>query len=217
MRVEDHRVDVYLPAVLCVAALAGIAGVQDGVAAWLEYDRLAIAEGELWRLWTGHLVHFTVGQAAWDGLAFLVPALWLLGRGARNVVAAALLLAAPAVSLTLFLLVPDMAVYRGVSALAVGLWVFALAQAWRGYPGLRPPLCVAALILFAKLAAEPFGGFSIADLPAGVTVAWQAHWAGVALGALGILAFPSVKRDASSIASPGPGCRVLVKHRRSPA
>ncbi len=210
------RVETHVPAVLCAAALAGIAGMQDGVAAWLEYDRLAIAEGELWRLWTGHLVHFTVGQAAWDGLAFLVPALWLLGRGARNAVAAALLLAAPAVSLTLFLQVPDMAVYRGVSALAVALWVFALAHAWRAYPALRLSLCFAALLLLAKLAAEPFGGFAVADLPEGVAVAWQAHWAGVALGTLGILAFPSVKREASSIASPGPGHRVRANLRQSP-
>ena len=27
--------------------------------AWLVYDRTALVHGELWRLWTGHLVHFS--------------------------------------------------------------------------------------------------------------------------------------------------------------
>ena len=217
MRIDDNRVDVYLPAAVCLAVLAGMAGMQEGVASWLEYDRLAIAQGELWRLWSGHLVHFTAGQAAWDGLALLVPALWLLGRGARSLVAGMLLLMAPAVSLALFLLVPDMAVYRGASALAVGLWVFALAEAWRAYPALRPALWAAALVLCAKLAAEPFGGFAVADLPAGVAVAWQAHWAGVAFGALSVLAFRLAERGSSWLTSSAPRHQVLGNHRRSRA
>jgi len=46
--------------------------------AWV-YDRMAIADGELWRLMTGHLVHADGSHALWD-----IAALALLGAIASH-------------------------------------------------------------------------------------------------------------------------------------
>jgi hypothetical protein len=183
----------------CIVLLAG-ALLPDDLAVLLEYQREAVLRGELWRLWTGHLVHFTAAQALWDGLACLVPAVWLWRAGEGKAVAVALGLAAPLVGLALLGLVPDMAVYRGASALAVTLSVAGLHVAWRLRPDLHAPLLACALLLLAKLVGESQGwGIALADLPVGVEVAWQAHWAGLVCSVPWLLARQGPMRRA-----PGP-------------
>lgn len=39
----------------------------------LQYDRQAIADGQLWRVVTGHLVHIGLEHLAWDAAVFLPP------------------------------------------------------------------------------------------------------------------------------------------------
>src|SRR4051812_25687175 len=46
-------------AALLIFPLAFAIHLAPGFKAWLIYDRAAILHGELWRLWTGHLVHFS--------------------------------------------------------------------------------------------------------------------------------------------------------------
>lgn len=40
--------------------------ILTGAAAWLQYDRTAIAHGELWRNFTAHFVRFEVNHLGWD-------------------------------------------------------------------------------------------------------------------------------------------------------
>lgn len=91
---------------------------------WLQYDRQALADGQLWRLVTGHLVHFGFEHLVWDAAVFALLAVlcWRLGRGRCLVSLGAATLAIPAV---LFVLQPGLPTYRGLSGLDSALYVTA--------------------------------------------------------------------------------------------
>jgi rhomboid family GlyGly-CTERM serine protease len=168
-------------------ALAGIclllACAGEPAASWLAWERAAILHGELWRLWSGHLVHFSASHAGADVLALL--ALGMLAEpliGARRF---ALVLGGGALLLSLGLLVlaPAMHEYRGASGLGVLTAVLGGVLAWDRYPGGRPVLVCAALALASKTLWEACANMAaFTDLPAGVAVAWQAHVLGALLG-----------------------------------
>ena len=70
----------------------------------LEYDRAAILHGEVWRLVTGHFVHWSVGHLAWDLLAFAILSAVCMRR--RWLFAAVVLATAIVVSLFLLICCP---------------------------------------------------------------------------------------------------------------
>jgi len=88
----------------------------------LALDRGALAQGELWRLWTGHLVHWNVEHFVWNGLTFVVLA-WLLGRLAARILVVLLTAAAPLISGAVLAAEPSLQIYGGLSGLDVALWV----------------------------------------------------------------------------------------------
>lgn len=157
----------------------------------LEYERHAIMHGELWRLWTGHLVHWSAQHALLDLAACLVAG-WIAVQhhGARRI-GCALLLGAPCISIGLLVCAPALHGYRGASGIAVLLTVLALAGLWRqarGATGLRTLLAAMALALAAKIVAEACGaGLGWSDLPPDVAVAWQAHLLGALAGAIAVV------------------------------
>lgn len=171
----------------------------------LEFDRSAILGGEVWRLWTGHLVHYSAQHALIDLATALVAAIIAAQSfGARRVLAA-LALGAPFISLGLLLAAPQCLYYRGASGLAVLLAVMAGAGLWRraddtraaGPRLVQPVLGVLAAALAAKIGAEAIGlspGWS--DLPGDVVVAWQAHLLGAVAGAAAVVACSRCVRKA---------------------
>ncbi len=166
-------------------AAAGLA-LAFAPASWiagLEYDRPALAAGELWRLWTGHLVHFSAGHAALDAGAFLAAGLVAERHLGTPAMLRALALCAPLVALGLVVLAPDLGAYRGLSALAWFAAVLSGLALAHDRPTLRPWLGLAALLALLELALEAGGGAG-SSLPEGVRVEWRAH----GLGALAALA-----------------------------
>jgi rhomboid family GlyGly-CTERM serine protease len=162
-----------------------LACVGESEASMLAWERGAIVHGELWRLWSCHLVHFSASHARADTLA-----LFAMGLYAEPLVGSrrfALLLAGAAalLSLGMLALAPGLNEYRGASGLATLTAVLAGVLAWRRHPASRPVLACAALALAAKTLWEAGAhAAAFAELPAGVAVAWQAHLMGVLLGAL---------------------------------
>lgn len=152
------------------------------LAGMLEWDRGAILDGQWWRLWTGHLVHFSPSHALADTLALCaagtVAESWL---GTRRI-ALALAAGATLVSLGLLVSAPDLHTYRGASGLAMLVAVLAGAQAWRRYPRAAPLLACCAVALGAKIAWEASSAAALSGLPADVAVAWQAHLLGALCG-----------------------------------
>jgi rhomboid family GlyGly-CTERM serine protease len=81
----------------------------------------AASRGELWRLWTGHLVHYDIAHVVTNAIAIAVP-LALVDRRNRRAILLSLILIAPAISLVL-LAGAHFDEYRGASGLALAVWV----------------------------------------------------------------------------------------------
>lgn len=147
----------------------------------LVFDRGAIADGELWRLVTGHLVHSDGRHALWDIGALVLIAYLMADQGWRReaIAAGAGMLA---VNICLWWGLPELERYCGLSGVLNALVVVALADLWRRYR--HPVFPAAGLLLVIKLAAEMAAGQSVFLNPA---------WPGVPLahvaGCLGGLAF----------------------------
>jgi rhomboid family GlyGly-CTERM serine protease len=178
------------PVTLAIAALCLLlVGAGETVAAGLAWERGAILHGELWRLWSGHLVHFSLSHAATDALVLAAMGLlaeplagsrrfaWIAGGGA-------LLL-----SLGLLVFAPALQEFRGASGLAVLTAVLGGVLTWQRHPASRPILCCAALALASKTLWEACAHTAaFTELPPGVAVAWQAHLLGALLGGCAALA-----------------------------
>jgi membrane associated rhomboid family serine protease len=86
----------------------------------VEWRREAIMRGELWRLWSGQLCHWSSAHLA-GNLAAMAAVGVIAGRPVRRWLAA-LPLAAPLLSLFLLVAAPALESYRGLSGL-VGVLV----------------------------------------------------------------------------------------------
>jgi rhomboid family GlyGly-CTERM serine protease len=178
-----------LRAASVTVAIGGIclllACVGEPLGSSLAWDRGAILHGELWRLWSGHLVHYSISHAAADTLVLLAMGLYaepLVGSRRFGLLLAG---AATLLSLALLVLAPALNEYRGASGLAVLTAVLGGVLAWHRHPGSRPMLGCAALALAAKTLWEACAHTAaFAELPAGVTVVWQAHLLGALLGVI---------------------------------
>lgn len=95
----------------------------------LEFNRIAIAHGELWRLLTGHLVHFNASHAAWDigATLGLVAALHCLGERIATLLRPTLVTAI-AISAAVWFLCPEIERYRGLSGITCALFGLLLCR-----------------------------------------------------------------------------------------
>ncbi|MBI1396056.1 MAG: rhombosortase [Betaproteobacteria bacterium] len=161
-------------------ACGALAFAPDSVIESLSWDRLALMHGEVWRLWTGHVIHFSSTHAATDIFALaIVGAIAERELGSRAI-RILLLAGAPLISLALVVTAPGLAEYRGASAIAALLGTAAGLQLWRRAPAARVLLGCITLLAIAKTALDFTGHLTHASsLPAGIHVAWQAHLAAV--------------------------------------
>lgn len=139
----------------------------------MQYDRDAIAGGEIWRLWTGQLCHWSILHLL--GNLAAVAALTVIAGKPLLRWLALLPVAAPLLSLTLLSLLPELQRYRGLSGL-VALLVVGVAMEG-GMIGR-----LTALAWVAKLGFDAYSGTPSPLLPAGISTTWQAHLAGLLLG-----------------------------------
>lgn len=142
----------------------------------------AVARLELWRLWTGHLVHFNAAHLRGDLLAFFVWAA-LLESESRVVLWRVLGVVAPLLSLAVLVSCPSLAEYRGLSGLDCSLVVALILLRGVASPRLRKLGWVCLACFGAKCSYELLSGRAILapDLGEGVALLPSAHL----LGALG--------------------------------
>jgi len=171
---------------IAVALLAALAALLQwyGLVGALRYDRVALANGEVWRVLTGHLVHL-----GWMHLALNVAGLALVCAlvGPRLTLAGwtlAFLLSALAVSGGLWLCLPGLNGYVGLSGVLHGLLVAGAAISLRD--GRERGFGLALLgAVAAKLAWEQFVGPTPGTAAlAGGPVVVDAHLFGAAGGLL---------------------------------
>jgi rhomboid family GlyGly-CTERM serine protease len=141
--------------------------------------RNAVAEGEIWRLWSGHWVHFSASHLLWN-LAVLLPVGMWLERLRPGLLWRHVLVATPLVSCAILTLEPDLQTYGGLSALATSVVVLlALRQCRAARAGRWLWISVLALVAAKILAEARFGGAGFARYEsASVRTAWSAHAAG---------------------------------------
>jgi rhomboid family GlyGly-CTERM serine protease len=163
----------------------------------LEFDRQALLAGDIWRLWTCHLVHYTLQHALLDGAVVVVAGLIAAQRLGLRTVARALAFGAPCIALGLLLAAPELHSYRGASGIAVMLSVMAGLSLWRDADHrTRAVLMLMAVVLPAKVVAEAVGwSWGWSDLPPDVEVAWQAHLLGGVAGVIAVARASQPKLD----------------------
>ena len=160
------------------------------LAARLEYDRTAIAAGEIWRLFSGHWVHYGFDHFFWDVLAF-----GFLGaaceRRSRPRFLACVIASSLTISLSIWFGLSGMGAYRGLSGIDSALVVLLFMELWSeadrsGQPKqiLIPAACLTAFV--CKVAFELATGDTIfvKSLGSGVVGVPLAHVAGAAAGFL---------------------------------
>lgn len=144
----------------------------------------AAEHGEIWRLWTGHLVHYDFRHFLTNAIAVAVP-IALIDRRSRRSILLSMTLLAPMISLAL-LAGAHFDEYRGASALALAVWVASALTLLRGQSA-SDRHTGAALIALAigKLAFETAGAghlwTEVAPLP-------LAHIAGAIAGVAAFIA-----------------------------
>ena len=161
---QPPRLTLFLGAVMAAAYL-----LLGPAPAGLMLDRQAVANGEIWRLLTGHLVHADDAHLSWNLGAFLVlSGLYELqerpgpGRYFGLLAAAAL-----AVDAWFWWLQPGLLVYCGLSGVLNGFFAVLTVFLWRRTR--HPAIALAGLAAVAKIAVEAGLGASL--LP---TTAWTA-------------------------------------------
>lgn len=151
------------------------------------YDRDAVLSGDVWRLFTGHWVHFSRSHLLLDCLALAVAGSFVELRS-RRLWLLFLAVAPWWIGGGLLRFDPALAVYGGMSGLVMGAVVLVILMLWRGPGGARTLAVLLGLFVMGKLAGEMNGMVWGARLPDGVAVSWGSH----VLGAAGALLSASV-------------------------
>jgi rhomboid family GlyGly-CTERM serine protease len=175
-----------------LAAASLLASFATGAPEALEYRRSQVSSGEIWRLLTGQMVHWSPRMTCVDlGMVLLLGA-WLEWRS-RRLAVITLAVAAVLVGLGVHGLT-RLSEYRGSSGLGSALFVAVAVEIWRTAPRARLRyLSLGALLLFfAKAAWEMLTARCLfaGPFPPGVEVAPTAHLLGGLAGWMSHVGFP---------------------------
>lgn len=187
-RVTRWQVPLVIAAASALVALLGGAGRL-----WLRWDREAIADGELWRLVTGHFVHLNPGHLVLNlaGLALV----WVLVGGGYRALAWWLVIAfsVAVMDAGFWFLDPGLSWYVGLSGLLHGLLLAGTVDRLRDAP---IESAVLGLLVIGKLAWEQYAGpLPGSEASAGGSVVVNAHLYGAIAGTLAGAASLVIRRN----------------------
>jgi rhomboid family GlyGly-CTERM serine protease len=122
----DKLATPWLTVVMVMASL--LASLSPHFSSILQFDRSAIASGEIWRLFTSNFTHWSTNHLFWDlstFAGFLVALeMGLIGeRMDRMILLWWILLGSLFISLGVYVFEPHFELYRGLSGLSVGGFV----------------------------------------------------------------------------------------------
>jgi rhomboid family GlyGly-CTERM serine protease len=150
-----------------------------------QYDRNEILVGELWRLFTGHVVHWSAQHLIWD-LTVLIACGGLLEWVNRKLMVGILVVGSLLISFGLIIFQSDMLYYRGLSGMDMALFAGICLQAI-SYCRLRAKSELAILWGLALLGCvlKPAfeivvgGSFFVSDFGSGVEPSALSHILGI--------------------------------------
>lgn len=123
-----NRWALFLP--MFIVALAGAAMLSPELTAAWELNREAVAAGQWWRLFTGHLTHWNLDHLLWDAATFFALGVLCMQRSATRTIAC-LLASSVAISVTVLGFHSELSTYRGLSGLDTALFTLAATITWR--------------------------------------------------------------------------------------
>ncbi|MCO8125027.1 rhombosortase [Stieleria sp. TO1_6] len=169
-----------------VTAMALVAVGSPTVTAWLQLDIAAVADGQWWRLITGHVTHFGTEHLFWDLLMFIGLGLACERQHPRHF-ALGLLSMSLGVSAAVMIWCPDVSQYRGLSGIDTGLFVwFVVDQVRQSLAGRDRAMALvwtaAGSLLVGKLIYEWFSGQILFVDASAFKPLVQSHLAGAAMG-----------------------------------
>ncbi len=135
-----------LGASLLFAALALVAFVMPGAGARFQLDRASVAAGEWWRHLTCHFTHWSGEHLFWDVLMFLLLAIWCETRS-RAQMLACVLGSAVLISAGVWVALPSLETYRGLSGIDSALFVLLVIDLLRAASGRRETSVVSILLV----------------------------------------------------------------------
>ncbi len=194
--------------------LALIAYEAPGLASLLELDRAAVRSGELWRLFTGHLAHYSLDHLLFDVLAFFSLGL-ACERAAPAKTRWTLVLAAVVIPGAVLLFLRDLERYRGLSGLDAALFALLVTRtlskaSWKTKAGTG--VMVAGVLFVAKLAFEftTNQAFFLDSAMSGFTPVPLAHLLGALCG-VSVALFPADRSAQASAISRSRSLRSAAK------
>lgn len=176
----------HCPVTMLASLAALLAYASPTLTQWLQLDFAAVAQGQWWRIWTGHLTHYGGQHLFWDLLMFAV-----LGAACeqkhRLVFVPLVGGMTMGVSMAIFWFCPEVLVYRGLSGVDTGLFVWFLAgqceECWLARERFAAGLwLVPGVGLIGKLLYEAATGKILFVNAEAFTPLVEAHLAGAALG-----------------------------------
>jgi rhomboid family GlyGly-CTERM serine protease len=162
---------------LCIIILAAIAYCSPLLTELLVYDRQAILSGEVWRIVTAPLVHFSASHFFWNALVFAAAGFAITAERYRGFVTVCILAAVLPGVLSLLTL-PELERYGGLSGLATGAAAYfclcsALTKRKQRFIWVAILICMAAKIaveaatsslVFVQAGNEPFRVLPLAHI-----------------------------------------------------
>jgi rhomboid family GlyGly-CTERM serine protease len=190
-----------LLSLLCPALVVSLAALAlvtpDLTAAW-ELSRTAVADGEWWRVVTGHLTHWNLDHLFWDAATFFGLAAVCMWRRPVTTVAA-VLVGGIVISATVLAAHAELETYRGLSGLDTALFTLMATMIYQearrdGDRALGAAAKWAVAALVAKTTYEVLTGATlfVDSEGAGFVPLASAHAAGAVVGFLAAIAKPLV-------------------------
>jgi rhomboid family GlyGly-CTERM serine protease len=175
---------------LLLSLAAAFVFVCPSLADHLEYDRTAIAAGEIWRLFSGHWVHYGFDHFFWDVLAFgFLGAACEHRSRARLVVC--VIASALAISGSVWFGLSGLRAYRGLSGIDSALVVLLFMELWSDAYHSRPKkqivvpaVCLTAFVCKVSFELATGDTIFVKSLESGMVGVPLAHVAGAVVGFL---------------------------------
>jgi len=158
---------------------------SQSLSSMLLYERSSILSGEIWRLVTGHLVHFSKGHLLLD-LVCIAVAGWIIETRRYPMFGLMCVVSALVVGLVSLLLLPDMYRYGGLSAIGISAITYLCLLSLKENASQRWIYLMMLFVTGLKIISEVATGemlFASIDGSRVVPVP-LAHFAGMVVGAL---------------------------------
>ena len=136
--------------ILCIASYS-----IPNLSPFLIYDRNAILTGEIWRLFSAHIVHFSLSHLLCNLTVFVIAGGIIESKGDK-IFGLLIFIASLLVSITLLVTEPEMSYYGGLSGLACSMAVYVAlfglreTKPWNGF------YWILLMLIIAKLSVESF-------------------------------------------------------------